>query len=181
MVQISQTSCGHEQLYDSLSSFIPHLSARLRLLPPSAGKEHALSHGIELDWQAQAQAPLPLSAGADDAAGLGCFHLGLEVNEKEFTDLLRVQRNLRDLDLLQRIKEEERRKIGEQIQALLDAPSSITPAVFQAVDDLLVLLSSSNDDEENPRFSVYVGLHSGFQTKSETQFWDSTTSTELGL
>jgi hypothetical protein len=173
--QISQTSCGHEPLYDSLQAFIPDLSARLRLLPPSAGKEQqAEGHGttINLDWQAQLQAPLPLSAGADDESGLGCFQLGLEVTPKEFTDLLQVQRNLRDLDLLQRIKGEERRHIGEQIQALLNSlSSSVTPAVFQAIDDLLGLLSSSNDEDEHPRFQVYVGLHSGFQTSSETQFF----------
>jgi hypothetical protein len=124
-------------------------------------------HTVDLD--AFAQTPLPLSAGGDDVAGLGCFHLGLEVTPQEFTALLQVQRNLKDLDLLQHIQAEELRQLGQQIQALLESPSSITPALFQAVDALLGLLAPIND--ESPRLDVYVGLHSGFQTSAETQFW----------
>jgi hypothetical protein len=172
-------SCGHDALYDSLQSFIPDLTARLQLLPPGNEEQPESQANIadSLDWHLQthnyAQTnPLSISAGGDDFTGLGCFHLGLEVTPKEFADVLQAQRHLKDLDLLQRIKEEELHRIGGQIKALHDAHSSsvITPAVSRAVEELLGLLTTSNDDS-NSSLQVYVGLHSGFQTSSEIQFW----------
>ena len=169
-----------------MQSFIPDLSARLRLLPPG-NKEQSESQANIVNWHLQTHnyryvqtnpfSPLSISATGDDFTGLGCFHLGLEVTPKEFADLLNAQRNLKDLDLLQRINAEELHRLGGQIKALRDAQSSnasaITPAASQAVKDLLDLLTTSNDDgnDGNPRLQVYVGLHSGFQTSSEVQFW----------
>ena len=179
MVQISQASCGHDALYDSLQSFVPDLSGKLRLLQPDNKGQPEIRAGVVgfLDWHSQSHDggqtdPLSISAGGDDFTGLGCFHLGLEAGPKEFADLRQVQRHLKDLDLLQRVKTEELQGIGAQIKALYDAQSSsaITSTALQAVKELLDLLTTSNDDDDSP-LQVYVGLRSGFQTSSETQFW----------
>ncbi|KKY22813.1 putative glycosyl group 1 family protein [Phaeomoniella chlamydospora] len=175
---ISQTSCGHDALYDSLQSFIPDLSDRLRLLPPSNNVEQ-VENEIDIIACRPSQTqycvptdPLSTSVGGDDFKGLGCFHLGLEVTPKAFADLVEAQRNLKDLDLLQRVKPEELRRLGEQIEALqyVQSTGTLTSAAYQAVRELLDLLRITNDDG-NPLLQVYVGLHSGFQTSSKTQFW----------
>jgi hypothetical protein len=186
-------SCGHEALYDSLQSFIPDLTARLRQLPPStqgSGNSReseceseltpARASIVNLNWHRHSQDhdqnhshthPLSTSAGGDNFTGLGCFHLGLEVAPKEFADLLQAQRHLRDLDLLRHLEEEELQRFGEQIRALHHAQGSsvVAPASSQAVKELLDLLTSSNDG--NPRIRIYLGLHSGFQTGPKVQFW----------
>ena len=175
--QVSKTSCGHEALYDSLYQFIPDLSARLQLLSPPEKKQQsqALVHFQQPavnDYGHTDPLKAVLSAGADDLDGLGCYQLGLEVTSKAFADLLQGQRNLQDLELLQRVPGEELRGYGEQIAALLDRQSSnpISPATFQAVSELVGLLRTSHDEEKS-RLQVYIGLHSGFQANSETQFW----------
>lgn len=175
--QISQTSCGHEALYGSLDEFIPRLAAKLSLLPPPEQTEHvgALVHfhqPAEDDYGQTNPGTAVLSAGADSLDGLGCYQLGLEVSPKAFSDLRQGQRNLQDLELLLRVPGEELRGYGEQIAALLIRQTSkpITPATFQAVSELVGFLRTSND-EANSRLQVYVGLHSGFQTDAETQFW----------
>jgi len=187
---ISQTSCGHEALYNSLQSFIPDLATRLKLWPPATTATSTSSEEDEepqannivarVDWysqtstSSQTQNPLPavLSDGGDDLGGMGCYQLGLEVTPKAFADLLQGQRNLKELDLLQRVPGEELHQIGRRIRALLDSQSSdaIAPTTYPAVRELVGLLSNSNDNDNRP-LQVYVGLHSGFQTSSETQFW----------
>ncbi|KAH8586586.1 glycosyl transferase [Bisporella sp. PMI_857] len=176
---ISQTPCGHEALYDSLHSFIPELTTRLQQFPPNNNKQagNQANKVDRLDSHSQAYNyakidPLSTSAGGDDFKGLGCFHLGLEVGPKDFADVLRTQRKLRDLDLLHQIKEEELQRIARQIKTLNDAQSSstIAPTSSQAVKELLDLLTISDDDGK-PRIQIYVGLHSGFQTSSKVQFW----------
>jgi hypothetical protein len=175
--QISQTSCGHDALYDSLEDFIPDLAAKLRLQPPTEaeGRTGALVQFRQPavnDYGQTNPLTVVLSAGADSLDGLGCYQLGLEVTPKAFANLLQGQRNLHDLELLQRVPSEELRGYGEHIAALLNrqTPRPIAPATFQAVSELVGFLRTSTDDE-NSRFQVYVGLHSGFQTNSETQFW----------
>jgi hypothetical protein len=175
--QISQTSCGHDALYDSLEPFVPSLAARLKLQPPpeTEGQSRALVQFQQPAVNDYGQAnPLTtvLSAGADSLDGLGCYQLGLEVTPKAFADLLQGQRNLQDLELLQRVPSEELLGYSEHIAALLNRQTSmpVTPATFQAVSELVAFLRTSTDDE-NSRLQVYVGLHSGFQTNSETQFW----------
>ena len=179
-MQICQEPYGHNALYDSLQSFIPGLTARLRLLPPASQAIIYTRDPLD-DWHTQSQSqnyvqthtsPLSISAGGDDLTGLGCFHLGLEVTPKDFTDILDAQRHLKDLDLLQRISEEELDLIGGQIRALENEQSSIqiSSAASQAAKELLDLFTATNYDG-TPRLQIYVGLHSGFQTSSEIQFW----------
>jgi hypothetical protein len=194
--QISQTSCGHDDLYNSLQSFVPDLAARLQLLRPparSAGEEehHAArsltvghSQTNMVSWHSQTTLggdrdgeyapsnPLStvLSEDEDDLNGFGCYQLGLGVTPKAFADLLQGQRNLRELELLQRISVEELHQISGQISALLNTqtPSDIT---FPAINELVRLLNTTSNDDDFCHLQVYLGLHSGFQTNSDTQFW----------
>ena len=179
LAQISLTSCGHDALYDSLHSFIPDVTARLRLLPPD-NKEQAVSGAQivdRLDWLSQTHHdeqtdPLSVSASGDNFTGLGCFHLGLEVGPKDVADILQTQRHLKDLNLLQCIQAEELRRVADKIRGLCNAQSSseISSAVSQVANELLDLLTT-RDDDGHARLQIYVGLHSGFQTRSEVQFW----------
>lgn len=131
-----------------------------------------------LDWLPRPEThlqtdPLSVSAAGHDFTGLGCFHLGLEVAPQDFAELLQAQRHLKDLDLLRHVKAEELREVAGQIVALHNAASSsfeLPPNASHAVAELLDLLTSSLNDG-NSRIEVYVGLHSGFQTSSEVQFW----------
>src|ERR1019366_5972545 len=103
--QISQSSCGHNALYDSLESFIPHLSTRLRLSAPDNRRvENQLSVVDYFSQKREAQNflqsnPLSVSADGETFSGLGCFQLGLEVSLRNFEDLVQIQRSLKDLDL----------------------------------------------------------------------------------
>jgi glycosyltransferase involved in cell wall biosynthesis len=175
--QISRSSCGHDNLYDSLDSFIPDLSTKLRLLPPTSAPatgnivEPLNSWGSQHYDNGQTD-PLATTSSGESFTGLGCFQLGLEVTPKAFADLVQGQRRLRDLELLQIIKDEELNLLTEQFQTLYNAerPSTITPAISRAVKELLCLLTTVYDDG-NPSLQVYSGLHSGFQTGSDVQFW----------
>ena len=171
------TSRGLDYLYDSLHDFVPGLSAKLQLLPPDEQQlieSRASTVVDQLDPSSQTQDyahtdPLSVSAGGDYFTGLGCFHLGLEVTPTEFADLCQAQRNLRDLDLLQCITRAECSRLAGQLRVLQDADTLSSRACL-AVKDLVDLLTTSNEDGD-PRIHVYSGLHSGFQTSSETQFW----------
>jgi hypothetical protein len=116
--------------------------------------------------------PLSRSALGEDWTGLGCFHLGLEATGDSFAEILQAQRNLKVLDLLQCVEQEELQIIAKQIRLLYDAKctSDNTPVWAAAVRDLLDLFTA-NPDDGNPRIQVYVGLHSGFQTSGAVQFW----------
>jgi hypothetical protein len=116
--------------------------------------------------------PLSRSALGEDWTGLGCFHLGLEATEDTFAEILQAQRNLKDLDLLHCVDQEELQIIAKQIQSLYDAKctSDSTPVWATAVRELLELFTP-NPDDGIPRIQVCVGLHSGFQASAAVQFW----------
>ncbi|ORY18988.1 putative glycosyl transferase [Clohesyomyces aquaticus] len=175
---ISKMPCMDDSIYDSLESFIPGLRAKLRLIPPEEKNRRHSDESLvsRLEWKSHINShmwinPLSVSAEGEDFTGLGCFHLGLQVTAREFDDILRMQRHLKDLDLLQRMSQTHLRQISSQLQALQDAhsPGAVSP-MFQAVKDLLDLLATTSDDGES-LIQVYVGLHSGFQTSSGIQFW----------
>lgn len=165
-------------MYESLQSFIPNLTTKLSLLPPG-NEDQAQSQSIimnDLDWPSwdgytQAN-PFSVSHRGNDYTGLGCFQLGLDCSLRDVEDLLETQRNLRELDLLERVKPEDLHHIGERLRVLYEAQSSYenAPDGSHAVKELLELLTNSNGNE-NDQLRVYVGLHSGFRTRLETQVW----------
>ncbi|KAI9049445.1 hypothetical protein LZ554_006477 [Drepanopeziza brunnea f. sp. 'monogermtubi'] len=176
--QVSQTSQGHQALYNSLDSLIPGLAAKLQLYPPtnSGSAKFGSGSGIvnhrQSDHSYSQPHPLSASAGGEDFTGLGCFHLGLEVAPQEFGDLLQAQRHLKELNLLQQIEIGEVKGFGDQIRALYESKGSeaIDSDTTQAISELLDLLTVS-DDHGEPRIQIYAGLHSGFQTGPNAQFW----------
>jgi hypothetical protein len=168
-----------------LQPFIPDLQTRLRLSQPPAEETSKNDKGdVDLQIFNHAQTdsawplvttdgdPLSRSAFGEDWTGLGCFHLGLEATEDTFAEILQAQRNLKDLDLLHCVEQEELQIIAKQIQLLYDAKctSDSTPIWAAAVRELLDLFTP-NPDDGNPRIQVYVGLHSGFQASAAIQFW----------
>lgn len=174
---ISETSCNHEALYESLNFIIPDLTTKLKLSPPVYNTPPRKIDGLLDDWHSPDYEsvhtdPLSTNGNGDSFTGLGCFQLGLEVTPKVFSDLVQAQRRLRDLDLLQLLKDEELHLLAEQIQALQNAKNSkvMTPSLFRAVTELMNFLTTIYDDS-NPPLQIYVGLHSGFQTGSDVQFW----------
>ncbi len=85
--QISQTSCGHEALYESLEQFIPDLASRLRLQPPPEKEDQpsplvSLRHPAVNNYGQTNPLTAVLSAGVDGLDGMGCYQLGLEVTPK---------------------------------------------------------------------------------------------------
>ncbi|KAH7400444.1 hypothetical protein BKA64DRAFT_481996 [Cadophora sp. MPI-SDFR-AT-0126] len=192
VIQTTSTDVD-EELYDSLNSFVPGLREKLQPIPPSdsheckgnqlrnllyrpnpaSRREYPQTRHDEGDSQVH---PLSRSASGDDYTGLGCFHLGLSVGPKDFADLLLAQRHLKDLNLLQRMEQEELRIVGEQIRVLHQnwSSSPVVPAFSVPVKELLDILTANDedgDDDGKARIRVYKGLHSGFSTNSKVQFW----------
>ncbi|KAE8414460.1 hypothetical protein BDV36DRAFT_299007 [Aspergillus pseudocaelatus] len=188
--KVCQNPCGHDSLYESLQSFIPNLLAKLSLSPPA--KEPLIDSQEtvidELSWPSQPELtqenPFSVSPAGNDYTGLGCFQLGLDCTSRDITDLVDAQRHVRDLDLLERIKLEELHYIAEQLRALQKATHMTASGVSNAARELLSILSSCNGGETDT-LKVYVGLHSGFRTRLETQVWGmydtDTTSGTLNL
>lgn len=176
-MKICQEPCGHDALYDSLDSIIPSLSAKLSLSQPEKIQSPNSAAVIDaFDWPSRINHagtnPFSISSGGNDYTGLGCFQLGLDCTSKDVADLIDTQRRVRDLELLERIKPEELRRIAAQLRTLYDAETSSTkaPERSQVVKELIDLLTAIRGDE-NDRLRVYVGLHSGFRTSLETQAW----------
>ncbi|KAJ9624552.1 hypothetical protein H2203_005287 [Taxawa tesnikishii (nom. ined.)] len=178
--RIVKGSCSHQAAYDSLQPVIPDLAARLSLLPTtiaepqSEGQATALIGDFPLPPQnhdAQAN-PFSFSARGDDYTGLGCFQIGLECSRKEFTDLVEGQRRLRDLNLLDRVKPEKIRIIGEKLQALYEARSSWARTENDSVTlkELLELVNNHNGDSKDC-LRVYSALNSGFHSNLKNQWW----------
>ncbi|PYI09575.1 glycosyl transferase [Aspergillus sclerotiicarbonarius CBS 121057] len=176
--KIAQTPCGYERMYDSLESFLPGVRAKLSLSPPvkypGTDSPGSAIHGLE--WSSRTESPQTdiFSTAPDGSSytGLGCFQIGLDCTLKDVADLLESQRQVRDLDLLQRIQADELRQITEPLRALLKAQSSY-PYLFselQSIRDLVDLLTVCRGDE-NDRLRIYVGLHSGFRTRLGAQIW----------
>lgn len=171
---IALTSQNHEELYESLSDFIPDLSARLQLSAPNQLRPSSLESGVP-----QRNAPASvldlkatrLAVFKDDAGtGLGCFQLGHEANFADFDELRHGQAKLRELDLLAKVESEELRMALVEIEALRGC-ERLSPTASQAVTALIDLLGISIAEPENARIQVFSGLHSGFQTDAGTQHW----------
>ncbi|KAE8355715.1 hypothetical protein BDV28DRAFT_162634 [Aspergillus coremiiformis] len=174
--KVRQTPFNHDSLYESLQSFIPDLPAKLSLLPPAKqprvdGQAAVVS---ELQWPSQPDItrrnPFSISPGGNDYTGLGCFQLGLDCTSKDIADLLAAQQHVRELNLLERIKLDELHRIAGQLRAHQRAFHTTNTSGFDAVNELLGILGTCNGSETD-QLKVYVGLHSGFRTRSETQVW----------
>ncbi|KAF1999703.1 glycosyltransferase family 4 protein [Amniculicola lignicola CBS 123094] len=180
--KIKPVSEENDHLFDSVHAFVPELNQKLQFIPSvnGAGKDSASvamrKHHIRYSQALKSvhTSPLSLAMTGEDMTGHGCFQLGLDVSAQSFVHLVKAQRHLKELDLLHNLSTDELHDIGEQLRILGRARDSraITPSVQVAIDELLTMLAEAeNPDCEFPRLNVYVGLHSGFQTGADEQFW----------
>ncbi|KAB8236516.1 glycosyltransferase family 4 protein [Aspergillus alliaceus] len=173
---VRQDAFGHESLYESLQSFVPGLPEKLSLLPPTKALP-VNSQEVEVDelyWPSQPEItqtnPFSVSPAGIDYTGLGCFQLGLNCTSKDISDLVEAQRHVKELDLLERVKLDELHCIAGQLRTLQRASNAASSSGLSAVKELVGILSACKGSETDP-LKVYVGLHSGFRTRLETQVW----------
>lgn len=168
----------HNVTYDSLHTFVPDLSAKLApsLSVTSSEVQRQMSASRLFDWPSGTRDlqtnPYSVSSNGDNYTGRGCFQLGLDCSSDDFADLVQAQHRLRDLNLLERVKPEELRRMGEKLQALYENRSSLESASngLQPIKELLDFITSAQGDDEDC-LKVYVGLHSGFRSTLDVQFW----------
>ncbi|KKK15232.1 hypothetical protein AOCH_000368, partial [Aspergillus ochraceoroseus] len=174
--KVSPTSShGNDNLYDSLQYLVPNLKQKLALYPP---QEKPAADGQvfvvdELQWPSLNEPlvanPFSRSPDGDEYTGFGCFQIGLDCTAKDIADLLQAQRHIRDLELSDKLKVEELRRIAKQLKELRDSqlPGLEGAKAAQELCDLLFIC----DGTDNDPVRVYSGLHSGFRTGMETQIW----------
>lgn len=176
--RICQEEVGDHSIYDSLKAVVPNLAAKLALMP-SAGLSRAESAATmidDLEWPPNSESPDPfsLSPQGKDYTGLGCFPIGLNCSDVEFSDVVEGQRRLRDLEMLNPLKPEKLHNIGERLMSLYDPedPWAASPDVQRAIRELIDLLMGVNGDDSD-RIKVYLGLDSGFRCNNglESLFW----------
>jgi hypothetical protein len=169
-------SAENDARYESLKSFVPGILEKMSIVPPTnCPLAHAREIDIDaVDWPSKMDYahmnPFSVSPDGVDYTGLGCFQLGHHCTEKDINDLLEAQRSIRDLDLLDRIQAEELRRIAGDLRALLKSQKSSTGAMSATIQELIDLLTSGNG-AENDKLRIWVGLHTGFCTRSESQVW----------
>ena len=177
--QISQEACNDPGVYEELESFVPGLTARLSLLPPSDIADESETEAIVLSdlyrppyLHDTRLHPFSCSRRGEDYTGFGCFQIGLECTFKDFQDLVEGQRRLRQLNMLDRIKQDEFKIMAKKLRTLCDASSSwaASPANKSVIEALLQSLDHSAGDD-NDGLRIYVGLHAGFRKDLESQFW----------
>jgi hypothetical protein len=76
------------------------------------------------------------------------------------------------LDLLERVQKDELDKLATELRALLtvEATKRETSTTLSSIRELIDLLSP-RDVKAHAEIRIWVGLHSGFRTRSETQVW----------
>ncbi|KAF7122624.1 hypothetical protein CNMCM5793_000649 [Aspergillus hiratsukae] len=176
--KVKGVSAEHDARYERLSSFVPDILQKMTIVPPT---NRSLVHVREIDidavdWPSKMDYahmnPFSVSPEGVDYTGMGCFQMGHDCTEKDINDLLEGQRSIRDLDLLDRIQAEELRRIAADLRALLKAQktSNGESALCATIQELIDLISSGNG-AENDKLRIWVGLHTGFRTRSESQVW----------
>ncbi|KAL3459331.1 hypothetical protein BJX64DRAFT_301426 [Aspergillus heterothallicus] len=175
---IVEESVHDIRLDNPLHNFLPDLARRLNLVQPAQRtplEDTVIRFGPTDPLLQRPNAhidPLSVSASGVDYTGLGCFQLGLDCSTNDVVELLDAQSSLRDMKLLECLQKEELDQIADEIGALLEA-KPLSPqlrAMSSSVRDLINLLSSNRPAKEG-KLQVWVGLHSGFQTRGETQVW----------
>ncbi|KAF4637772.1 hypothetical protein G7Y89_g291 [Cudoniella acicularis] len=128
----------------------------LSLLDKQSG--HAISHspkGISYDY-------------------LGCFPLGFDVTQKAFVEVVQFQQRLKEMKLLDEMKQPVLHQIGRKLQEFCDALSGKDTGQMSdwlaAIQELAHQLSTMALNTPNS-IRVHTGLASGFQIQSGVRFW----------
>jgi hypothetical protein len=105
---------------------------------------------------------------------LGCFPLGFNVTRKSFVDVVHAQQRLKDMNLLDEIKQPRLVEIGRRLQRFYEALGShntrLTTEWLAAVKELAHDLSGINANSLCP-IRAHIGLDSGFQIQPGNRFW----------
>ncbi|KAL3492287.1 hypothetical protein BJX62DRAFT_250706 [Aspergillus germanicus] len=175
---IRQKDVGNDVLFAELDSF-PDLAGRLKVVHHQMNKAALESMSLEttdvdsiLQDHPAALNPFSISPSGVDYTGLGCFQLGLDCSKSDINELLEAQIGLRELNLLERIQQGELDKVAAELRALLEAKPGIhqLSPIFSSIQEVIDLLTPSDAKSED-KLRVWVGLHSGFRTRNETQVW----------
>ncbi|KAH8883158.1 glycosyl transferase [Thozetella sp. PMI_491] len=179
---VCPSAVDNDAVYESLSTFVPELPSRLRLIPQndtpreSRVQSDVISMGEDSNESIVGRHsdidPLSTSSKGHGFTGLGCFQLGHEPTFVEYYELLESQRRLEDLGLLARVKAAELAEVRAEI-AILHNSQNLGSMSSRSINSLLELLSTADqdDDSRTARIKVFTGLHSAFQTESGTQYW----------
>jgi hypothetical protein len=119
--------------------------------------------------------PLDQSPSGSSYDGLGCFPLGLDVTQDDFSQILKSQQRLRKLNLLDRISSERIREMGSGIAKSIGSNSAwpeMAHFLRNSIRDFTQLTARCIGSKhlEDP-LQLYVGLDSGFRTPTGAQFW----------
>jgi hypothetical protein len=105
---------------------------------------------------------------------LGCFPLGFNVTRKSFVDVVHSQQRLKDMKLLDEIKQPRLMETGMKLQRFCDALSSHNvrhvTEWLAAIQELAQSLSGLGSNNICP-IRAYIGLDSGFQIQPGNRFW----------
>jgi hypothetical protein len=109
---------------------------------------------------------------------LGCFPLGLSVTRKAFVDVVQSQQRLKDMSLLDQVKNSQLKQIGNTLQQFCNNstnedthPAPELLAIIQELAQQLSNLSESSSDDFMDPIRVHIGLDTGFQLQSRARFW----------
>lgn len=171
-------------LYNALESFVPGVSEACKLYQVDYS---ASSDGIEsvvsvqhFDWVSKVVFrtvdPLSTSSHGVDFSGLGCFPIGMSASQSEFEVLVQAQSRLLKLNLLQQVERSELKKIGLQIQNLVD--NKLRKSWSGSMNDISMIrqlascLTADEVKSSEEAIEVYIGLDTGFRAPdSDSQFW----------
>ncbi|RMZ78616.1 hypothetical protein DV738_g3716, partial [Chaetothyriales sp. CBS 135597] len=172
---ISKSRVHDKQVYDRLNSLVPDLAHKLALSsprPPAHQPTAAILADNFDDSFRQREAsldPLSVSPFGYTYTGLGCFQLGLECTPQDFSDLVAGQRRLKELNILEKVKVDEIRKMADRLRAPAGCVWTDIPGVPDTVQSLVDLLEATSNTD-NDEIRIWRGLHSGFQTSLNNQF-----------
>ncbi|KAH8663097.1 glycosyltransferase family 4 protein [Tricladium varicosporioides] len=105
---------------------------------------------------------------------LGCFPLGFDVTERAFVEVVQFQQRLKEMKLLDEMKQPALLEIGRKLQKFCDAlgghDSGHMSDWLAAIQELAQQLSMMALNTPNS-IRIHTGLASGFQIQSGVRFW----------
>ncbi|KAF2127910.1 glycosyltransferase family 4 protein [Dothidotthia symphoricarpi CBS 119687] len=105
----------------------------------------------------------------------GCFPIGMTVSKADFVDVLQSQRQLRDLQLLDRLPIQELRAAAGILSSYsmrCNQSQDVSPTSRNAIFNLANGLAKATDEVDGTCWlHVYRGLDSGFHTPRKARFW----------
>ncbi|KAF2666839.1 hypothetical protein BT63DRAFT_481309 [Microthyrium microscopicum] len=117
--------------------------------------------------------PLSSSPVGTNYTGLGCFPIGFQVSEESFEEIVRSQRRLRRLGLLNQLPSAKVRDLAIQVHSYLTTTQINTASpTIRALREFADLLGKASDlDQLSDPIQIFFGIDSGFHASQSSQFW----------